>query len=137
MNTRTFPTFTASLLAGLGLIHALLPAKDVFYFGATEIAQGQAWRLVTGHLVHADWSHLLWNALGLVVLGWLIEHRSRRLLLAALAAGISTVSLLLLSPLSSLDYYCGLSGVLNSLLAVALWLEWRSCRSCWRPTARN
>ena len=73
--------------------------------------------------------HLLWNCLGLAVLGGLIEYRSRTVLWAALSAGIISVSALLLTPLSQLEYYCGLSGVLNSLLLVALWLEWRFTRS--------
>jgi hypothetical protein len=79
--------------------------------------------------VHADTGHLLWNALGLAILGGLIEWRSRSMLLAALAAGIVAVGTLLLTPASPLEYYCGLSGVLNSLLAVALWMEWRATRS--------
>ena len=131
MNTRTFPVVTTSLLLLIAAIHAVAPDKTLFYFGAGEIAQGQTWRLFTGHLAHADWSHLLWNALGLAILGWLIERHSRRLLLAALAAGIIAVSGLLLSPFSTLDYYCGLSGVLNALLVIALWLEWRDSRAWW------
>ena len=39
--------------------------------------------------------------------------------------GVLLVDLLLLSPFSTLNYYCGLSGVLHALLVVLLWLEWR------------
>ena len=131
MNTHKFPYITSALLAALGAIHFLAPDKAHFYFGVSEIAQGQSWRLVTGHLAHADLGHLMWNALGLAILGWLIERRSRRFLGAALVAGIAAVSFLLVSPLSNLDYYCGLSGVLNSLLVIALWLEWRASKSWW------
>ena len=131
MNTRKFPYITAGLLAALGAIHFLLPDRTLLYFGTAEITQGQDWRLFTGHLAHADLSHLLWNALGLAVLGWLIERRSRHFLCAALAAGIVAVSLLLVSSFSDLDYYCGLSGVLNSLLVVTLWFEWRASGSPW------
>ena len=59
----------------------------------------------------------------------LIEYRSRNVLWATLSAGIVSVSALLLMPFSQLEYYCGLSGVLNTLLLVALWLEWRFTRS--------
>ncbi|MFC1778596.1 hypothetical protein ACFL3I_14885, partial [Pseudomonadota bacterium] len=48
---------------------------------------------------------------------------------AALVVGIVSVSALLLSPFSQLDNYCGLSGVLNTLLLVLIWLEWRLTRS--------
>lgn len=131
MNTDKLPIFTISLMVITAILHALVPDQSILYFGTHEITQGQNWRLLTGHLAHADLGHLLWNLLGLAVLGWLIERRSRCFLGAALFTGISAVSMLLLSPFSNLDYYCGLSGVLNSLLVVALWLEWRSSRSSW------
>ena len=131
MKTHNLPILTIALLSLLAVIHVLSPDKSLLWFGQSEITQGQYWRLVTGHLVHADWSHLVWNALGLTVLGWLIERRSRPCLAVALAAGIAAVSLLLVSPLSDLDYYCGLSGVLNALLVVALWFEWRTSKSRW------
>lgn len=57
--------------------------------------------------------------------------RSRRILLVSLFAGIISVDILLLSALSSLDYYCGLSGVLNTLLVVALWIAWQEYQSKW------
>lgn len=131
MSLHKLPFFTISLLAITAAIHLLAPDKSLLYFGTTEIAQGQIWRLLSGHMVHADVGHLLWNLLGLAVLGWLIERHSPRFLWAALIAGLAAVSALLLSSFSSLDYYCGLSGVLNSLLVVALWLEWRSSGSWW------
>ena len=129
MTTWRFPVLTISLLTILIGLHWLVPDKTLFYFNAADIARGETWRIVTGHFMHADLQHLLWNCLGLAVLGTLIEYRSRTVLLAALSAGIVSVSALLLTPFSQLEYYCGLSGVLNTLLLVALWLEWRSTRS--------
>jgi rhomboid family GlyGly-CTERM serine protease len=120
---------TLSLLAVLAGLHWLVPDKTLLYFSAADISRGDAWRIVSGHLVHADLEHLLWNSLGLAVLGAVIEYRSRASLLAALGAGMVFVSALLLSPWSPLVYYCGLSGVLNTLLLVALWQEWRISRS--------
>ena len=79
--------------------------------------------------MHADLQHLWWNCLGLAVLGTLLEYRSRTTLLVALGVGIVSVNALLLTPFSQLYYYCGLSGVLNTLLLVALWLEWKATRS--------
>ena len=38
------------------------------------------------------------------------------------------VNLLLLSPLADIQYYCGLSGVLNTLLGVALYTTWQRSR---------
>lgn len=129
MTMRQFPIQTIGLVMTLIALHWLAPDKALLYFSAADIARGETWRIVTGHFVHADLEHLLWNCLGLAVLGMLIEHRSRFILWAALGAGITSVSALLLTPFSPLDYYCGLSGVLNTLLLVALWLEWQRSRS--------
>lgn len=129
MTDRKFPLMTVVLAMFLIALHWLVPDKAWFYFNAADILDGQIWRIVTGHFMHADLQHLLWNCLGLVVLGTLIEYRSRSMFLAALGLGIVSVSGLLLTPFAQLQYYCGLSGVLNTLLVVALWLEWKFTRS--------
>ena len=129
MSKPRLPLLTLSLLALIAGLHWLVPDRSLLWFSADAIAQGETWRFISGHFVHADTGHLLWNALGLAILGVLIEWRSRSMLLAALAAGVIAVGILLLTPASPLEHYCGLSGVLNSLLAVALWLEWRASRS--------
>lgn len=115
------------LLPAIGLYFSGID-QSLLYFEPGKIIDGELWRMVSGHFTHSDANHLFWNCLGLVVLGGIIERRSRRLLLCSVATGLVSVSLLLLSPLSTLDIYCGLSGVLNSLLIVALWSEWRSER---------
>jgi rhomboid family GlyGly-CTERM serine protease len=129
MTFRQIPVLTISLLTALICLHWFVEDKTQLYFSAADIFQGEYWRLVSGHFMHADSQHLLWNCLGLAVLGTLLEHRSRCVLMASLAVGILIVNVLLLTPWSHLNYYCGLSGVLNTLLLVALWLEWRLTRS--------
>jgi rhomboid family GlyGly-CTERM serine protease len=129
MTSRQIPILTIGLTMMLIGLHFLAVDKTQLYFSATDIARGESWRLITGHFMHADTQHLFWNCLGLLVLGALIERHSRPILWAALCAGIASVSILLLTPFSQLDYYCGLSGVLNTLLLLALWLEWRRTRS--------
>ena len=129
MTFRQPPILTIGLLTVLISLHGLVADKTQLYFSASDILQGETWRLVSGHFMHADLQHLVWNCLGLAVLGTLLEYRSRGLLVASLGVGIIFVNALLLTPFSRLDYYCGLSGVLNTLLLVALWLEWRSTRS--------
>ena len=129
MKNRQTPFLTMTLVVVLVGLHFMPADKTLLYFSAADIARGETWRVVSGHLMHADLQHLFWNGMGLVVLGVLIERRSRWMLCAALGAGVATVSILLLSPMSQLDYYCGLSGVLNTLLLVALWLEWTHTHS--------
>lgn len=129
MTRFTFPSLTASLVALIAGLYWLIPDQSLLYFNADAIARGDTWRLFTGHLAHADFEHLLWNSLGLAVLGSLIEQHSKAMLCSALAAGIAAGSALLMTPFAALDYYCGLSGVLHTLLVVALWLEWQRSRS--------
>jgi len=129
MNKPSIPFQTLGLVLLLLGFYLLAPDKTLFYFAGENIARGENWRLVTGHLVHADVQHLGWNCLGLLVLGSLIEQYSRSAWWAALCSGIMSVDILLLSPFSQLDYYCGLSGVLNTLLLVTLWYEWRRTHS--------
>ena len=104
-------------------LHALL------YFDRQQLAAGHSLGLVTGHWIHADWQHLAWNAAALPMLAGVIERHSRRLLVASIAAGTLAVDALLLSPFCELVRYCGLSGLLNTLLGVALYLLWRETRS--------
>jgi rhomboid family GlyGly-CTERM serine protease len=129
MTIRRMPILTVSLVMALIGLYWLAPDRTLLYFSAQEITRGETWRLLTGHFMHADPEHLMWNGLGLAILGMLIEQYSRTMLWAALGAGIICVNVLLLSPFAQLDYYCGLSGVLNTLLLVALWLEWQATRS--------
>lgn len=129
MTTQKIPALTISLLLVLVGFHFLMPDRSVLYFSITDIQHGQFWRLITGHFVHADLQHLAWNGLGLALLGAMIEQHSRLSWWAALLAGICSVNVLLLSSFASLDYYCGLSGVLNTFLLMVLWLEWRLTRA--------
>jgi rhomboid family GlyGly-CTERM serine protease len=129
MPTRHIPVLTIGFLLAIAGLYWIAPDRTPLYFCAADIAQGEAWRLVTGHFTHADLEHLFWNGLGLAVLGTMIERRSASLLWVSLGTGVVSVNVLLLSPFSQVDYYCGLSGVLNTLLVVVLWLEWRASRS--------
>lgn len=129
MTNRQLPYLTTGLIVLLLGLYYLVPDKTLLYFSASEIAGGQTWRIVGGHFTHADLRHLWWNIVGLAVLGTMLERHSRTLWWAALLIGIASVSSLLLSPFSQLENYCGLSGVLNTLLLVLIWLEWRTSRS--------
>ena len=129
MTFRQVPILTISLLLLLIGLHWMVEDRTQLFFSAAGVRHGEIWRIVSGHFMHADLKHLLWNCLGLAVLGAVLEFRSRIALFSALGAGIAFVSGLLLTPYAELEYYCGLSGVLNTLLMVALWFEWRLTRS--------
>ncbi len=115
------------LLAGLtvGLYATLGPAPEAWIFDRAAIAGGEWWRLISGHWVHSDAAHLGWNLAGLLTLGWIVEMRGRCGLMAGLLVGTLSVDLMLWLALPGLAAYCGLSGLLNSLLLLALAGLWR------------
>lgn len=119
------PTATLSLcLLACGL--ALLPSaiQTFLLFDMQQLQSGNAVGLVTGHWIHADREHLIWNVSALAILGALVEVHSRRLLIIGLMAGTVAVNLLLLSPFTDINQYCGLSGILNTLMGLVLFVLW-------------
>ena len=127
---KRYPLVTLALCALPCLLMLLPPAvHERLYFDHRLLSRGELLGLVTGHWVHADTGHLAWNVAALAILAAVIERRSRRLLLWSIAIGTACVDLLLLSPAGDIQRYCGLSGVLNTLTGVALWLCWRETRS--------
>lgn len=115
------------MLAALSLV--VMSLGDA---GATQlryerdaVLEGELWRLLTGHLAHLGWSHLLLNLAGLMLV-WLLcgQHLTTFawwLLLLACALGDS-LCLFWFEP--TLQWYVGLSGVLHGLLVAGCLAGW-------------
>jgi rhomboid family GlyGly-CTERM serine protease len=86
-------------------------------YDRNAVLAGQAWRLLTGNLVHLGGLHLLFN-LGTVLIFWLLFGRAlsaRPVILVFVLACLGTgAGLLLFNP--SITWYVGLSGCLYGLL---------------------
>jgi len=95
------------------------PAPPALVYDQTAIIGGEYYRLITGHLVHCDPGHLWVNLATFLLLGSVIERQSAHLI-PAMLAGIGSVSCYLWFYMPELSFYCGLSGILNTLLVVAL-----------------
>jgi len=120
-----------SFLLGAGAIIAYLilgAAPEDWVFDRVAITQGEWWRLVAGHWVHSDFEHALWDIAALLLLGTLFEARLQWRLPLALLIGTVGVDVWLWWGDPTLRYYCGLSGILNSLLIVGLLQLWRDLR---------
>lgn len=115
----TLAGLTAALFAAFG------PAPEAWVYDRVAIAHGEWWRLLSGHWMHSDGGHLTWNLGALLALGWIVEARNRVALLAGLLAGTIGVDLMLWLALPELTRYCGMSGVLNTVLLFALATLWR------------
>ena len=124
------PPWRALLLTTLALAGYLIlgAAPEVWVFDRAAIGEGELWRLVTGHWVHSDLEHALWNIGALGLLAALFEKRLQWSLPLALVIGTLGVDTWLWWGNSTLQYYCGLSGITNSLLAVGLVQLWRDLR---------
>jgi rhomboid family GlyGly-CTERM serine protease len=104
---------------------ALLPGGDAgrewLRFDRTGIAAGEAWRLLTGHLVHLGVSHTLLNLVGLVLVWFLVGHAfSWRHWLWVMAGSAAAIDLGLWFGAPSLEWYVGLSGLLHGMLAAGI-----------------
>ena len=90
-------------------------------FERGAIADGEFWRLLSGHFVHLGWSHFVLNAIGFLLICYLVAARFRALqwlLIGGIAiAGIDT-GFWLFEP--QLEWYVGLSGLLHGLLAAGV-----------------
>lgn len=124
--TPTFVVFLVMIFLGLGA------SPPALVYDRQAILSGEWYRLVTGHIVHLDWSHLAYNVGAFAALGWLFEKAGfggpecLAELLAIAALAIST-TLLLFDPATSL--YCGFSACLNALYTAAALCLWRRTRS--------
>lgn len=102
------------------------PAFRTMAYERSAILRGQAWRLLTTHLVHAGSTHLIWNLAAAAVV-WLAVGRALRgrawggaALVVALGA---SAGVLLMQP--HVRAMAGLSGLLHGLLAAGATAEVR------------
>ncbi|MCF6282369.1 MAG: rhombosortase [Candidatus Polarisedimenticolaceae bacterium] len=81
---------------------------------------GQLWRLVSGHLLHLGWNHLLMNLAGLILIVLIFNDRplSRWWFDSLICALGVSLGLYLFSP--ETYWYVGLSGLLHGLLIAAI-----------------
>ena len=108
-------------LSTLGLILSGDAGREWLRFDRTGISAGEAWRLLTGHLVHLGVSHTLLNLAGLVLV-WLLVGRAFTgcQWLWIMAGSVAAIDLGLWFGAPSLEWYVGLSGLLHGMLAAGI-----------------
>jgi len=126
------PRATLVLAAAMVLLQLAGPAVRMnLRYDRDAVLDGEAWRLVTAHLVHFDLAHLTWNLLGLALVAWLFARdfnlRGWLLILAASTAAIDAGFLVFMPELS---WYVGFSGVLHGAMAAGL-LAWLAHSRDW------
>ena len=141
------PGLSATLMAALAggalilllqAMPAVLPALE--YRRAALLAE--PWRLLTGHLVHINWTHALVNAGAWMVLARLFTPQlDVKCQVLSIALGAAFISLALAVVYPSIHWYRGASGALHALFfagataAVSASLRERSWQSALMPLA--
>ena len=115
-----FPSLTLSISIIVIALYVIFGNTPENLIWITGDAFQRPWSLVTAHLVHISTEHLIWNVAAFSILSSIIEQTSKQDVFLALGVGMLGVNfyLLFLFPLAA---YAGLSGVLNTLLVVALY----------------
>jgi rhomboid family GlyGly-CTERM serine protease len=114
--------YGATLLAVVLLLLAIGttgdPGRELLRYERSALASYQWWRLLSAHLVHLSWEHLLLNCVGLVLL-WVLFAReySPRRWLWIIAGAVLTIDAGLWFLRPGVEWYLGASGVLHGVLA--------------------
>lgn len=67
--------WTYLALGAVALLFAFMGGwREALIFDRAAIAQGEWWRLWTGHLIHFGWPHFLIDTGLFLILGWLLER---------------------------------------------------------------
>jgi len=88
-------------------------ASRALRYERQAVLDGQIWRLLTCHLVHLGWGHLLLNLAAGGLIAALLGRFARPIALLPAALGVG-LGLVAFSP--GVGWYVGLSGVLHGLL---------------------
>jgi rhomboid family GlyGly-CTERM serine protease len=91
--------------------------RETFMYNRMAVADGEYWRLLSGHFVHLGPTHLALNLAGLVLV-WLLVGRyfttARWLLVLAITVSVTSAAFWFVD--RNLIWYVGMSGVLHGLL---------------------
>lgn len=120
--THKLPFLTLALALSSLLISSTFLSQTLQY-DRVALTGGQFWLAITGHLSHWSPDHLLWDLLVFVVLGTMVELRSRRGFTLCLSISAALISTTLWFWQQDMDFYRGLSGIDSALFGfTALWM---------------
>ncbi len=130
--TFTVPWFTLALSLRLVIVLILFGgAAEALIFDRDAIASGEIWRLITAHLTHIDTMHLVWNLGAFAVMGSILETQFKLPFLdhagLLITAGIGINAWLWFGE-PGLQYYAGLSAILNAQFIVLVAFVWAETR---------
>lgn len=91
---------------------------DALDYRRSRIASGEAWRLVSAHLMHLNAAHVMLDVAGLWLVAWIFSRElDWKRQASALLVGAAFVDFGLWSFHPEIERYVGLSGALHALFA--------------------
>lgn len=120
----------SAITAGIFATQMLPWLAACLQYDRIAIADGQLWRLVTGHFVHWNFDHLFWDLTAFIVLFYACAKRSLGKSVLCVISSAMTISVCLWIWQPDIVTYRGLSGIdsaLFALLAVYIFRESLSC----------
>jgi rhomboid family GlyGly-CTERM serine protease len=101
-------------------------STDWFAYDRSQLNHFQWWRLITGHFLHTNTTHLLLNTVGLSLLWALHGHyyKMPRYLMQFLVLCLGTAMGLYLFA-EQMQWYVGLSGILHGLFVIGAYFDIR------------
>jgi rhomboid family GlyGly-CTERM serine protease len=106
---------------------AALPGWTALRYDRGAIAQGELWRLVTGHFAHLGPAHLALNLAGLALVWFLVGGAWTALQWSFIAAfAIASIDLGFWFLDQDLAWYVGMSGVLHAFLSAGILRQLRN-----------
>ena len=129
-----WPWMSLACTAAAAVIFQNSALSSAFEFSRDAIDRGQLWRLWTSSFVHFSGTHLLWNAVVVVVAGSWAERRRPGLVRTyyLIAPAVITCALLVTAP--HLERFRGLSGLAAGLVATVALLTFSDGKR-WQSTA--
>ena len=117
-----WPLITLGLTGVALLLYVAAPeTTQRFDLLVLDRDQPRGWPWLTAHFLHTDPAHVGWNLLAFVCLGWLGEPAHRARYASSIIVGIVAVDCWFVWFNADLRYYCGLSGILNTVLLATLY----------------
>ncbi|MEC7804297.1 MAG: rhombosortase, partial [Pseudomonadota bacterium] len=98
--------------------------QHIVRYDRAAIAEGEFWRIITGHLAHLGWNHLVMNVAGLWLVTYVFAPAGKPWLWATgmlATAMLTSAGLYFFNP--QLSFYVGLSGVLHGIIVIGA-LRW-------------
>ena len=114
------------LSLGLAFFTALIAAipgcPEFLQFDTLAVANGEVWRIITGHFCHWNLDHLFWDLSMFLLLGIMLEREERTRILLCLGFCFASIipAIAIFSP--EIQTYRGLSGIDSGLFVLLMTL---------------